>query len=308
MDVEPLGERTTTQLVPIAAVLYEPNEILLDKLFLAMAIPGRQLYIFVNGQLTQYVEKRLSQLASCTILRSSSNIGLGAALNAIMERATSDGASYLLLLDQDSTPAPDLPDALLRALQSRAHSVLPLAVIGPLLVSPSGENYKAIRYAWRNLKHSTAHFIPTSGSLISIAAWRDVGPFRADYFIDGIDVEWGFRAWSRGYGSLVVRDIELEHRWGIPADETSSHTFQILRQSDLRNYYYIRNSIDCLQLRHFPVTWKVRKMISLMFQITILLHVRNYNSRIRNIVRSAISSGLGGDLGPVVIPPPANGV
>jgi rhamnosyltransferase len=291
----------TSHVVAVAIVLHEPDEVLLSELLAAIATPQRHLYIFINGPLAAAVEARLTLLDNGTIIRSGENVGQGAALNAVLKQAAHDGAAHVLLLDQDSTPNSDLPEELLRSMQKRLWPGidLPLAVLGPLLVPPANGAYRPLRYAWRGPGRSAVHFVPTSGSLISLRAWEKVGPFRADYFIDGIDVEWGFRAWHSGFASAVEQDIQLVHRWGSPSENASKSVPQMLRQSDVRNYYYVRNAIDCLKQPHVPRRWKVRKIATLTAQIAQLLYRRRFDASVVNGVRRAILAGLRGELGPL---------
>ena len=278
-------------LTPAATVLYHPELELLDAMLSSLDRAGRRIYIFVNSPLDRAVEDRLTGLANAVAIRSSTNVGLGAALNAILERAASDGFQNVLLLDQDSTPAPDLPEQLNQHFLKRDTPADPLAMVGPLLVPPAGHHYLPVRYAWRRKRDGAVDFLPTSGSLLSIAAWKRVGPFRADYIIAGIDVEWGFRAWSRGYASLVARDIQMVHRWGTPSDDEHPNKPQILRHSDQRIYYYLRNSVDCLKLAHIPFVWKVKNSIRLTAQIGALLYDRRLQAQTRHVIASALVAG-----------------
>ena len=284
-------------LTPAATVLYHPDLTVLDAMLSSLDRGGRQLYIFVNSPLDTASEDRLAALANSVIMRSSTNVGLGAAFNAILERATNDGVTHILLLDQDSTPAPDVPERLLEYFLERDTAALPLAALGPLLVPPVAGHYLPIRYAWRGKSDGAVDFLPTSGSLLSIAAWGRVGPFRADYFIAGIDVEWGFRAWSHGYASLVASDIQMVHRWGSAADDKHPNQPQILRHSNTRVYYYLRNSVDCLKLPHVPFGWKVKHGLRLTAQIGALLYDRRFQARTRHVIASALVAGFRKKLG-----------
>lgn len=282
-------------LPPAAVVLYRPDSAQLDGLLSGLGDAAPRVYVFVNGPVEAGVDARLTCAGALTF-RSATNIGLGAALNVLIEQATADGHSHVLLLDQDSGLTPTLPSALLERFRASDTPARPLAVLAPRLAPPPGEDYLPIRYAWRDRAAGTVHFAPTSGSLLSVAAWKAVGPFRADYFIGGIDVEWGFRAWSRGFASVVAEDITLVHRWGTPA---AAGTPQILRHSDERNFYYIRNAIDCLRQPYIPLAWRLRYGANLAAQIGVLLHRRRYDRRTRRLVRAALAAGLAGRLGPV---------
>jgi rhamnosyltransferase len=209
-------------------------------------------------------------LENALIIRSAENVGLGSALNRLVETARNEGATQILLMDQDSGSHPCIVDLLNRALDRHQAAGRKVAAIGPRLVPPRGENYRRLRYAWRDEGEGTAYFIPTSGSLISVSAWCEIGPFRADFFIDGLDVEWGLRALKKGYDSIVALDVMLEHRWGSPTAECGDNKPQILRYPPQRCFFYIRNNVAMLAEPHIPMIWKAKVVARLSLQIGLL--------------------------------------
>jgi rhamnosyltransferase len=289
----------TTRPPPAAIVLYKPDITLLDHLFTTLASDGHRLLVFVNGPINEAAEGLIAGLDNALVIRSAENQGLGLALNRLVEAARDEGASRILLLDQDSSPRPGLAAALEGAWDRYAAGGSRLAAIGPRLVPPQQENYRPLRYVWRNKAEGTVYFTPTSGSLVSIAAWKDIGPFRADYFIDGIDVEWGLRAWDKGYTCAVAMDVTLEHRWGtpVPADEISKP--QILRYPKLRCFFYIRNNVAMLRLQHVAPTWKLKSAMHLLAQVGLLLISRRFEAGTARLVWRAVSDGWRGRLGAV---------
>lgn len=287
--------------VAAATVLYRPEPGLLDALLSALEADGLPLVIFVNGPVEAAIEARLANLVQATLLRSPANIGLGAGLNAVVEAAQEQGFSDILLFDQDSTPQAGLAAALLaqRAIAGSRHGAV--AAIGPVLTPPPGESYLPIRYRRRPGESDAAatavDFLPTSGTLVSIAAWAAVGPFRADYFVDGIDVEWCFRAWSRGQACLLAERVAMSHRWGH-AEEAGGRLPQILRQSPLRAYYYLRNASHGLRLPQFPPGWKAKTAARLLAQAAVLVLRGGAPARSLRLVVRAVRDGLAGRLGP----------
>lgn len=299
-----------------ATVLYEPAAEMLDDLIPPIDADGLKFFIFLNGPVSDAVEQRLDLMGNARILRSPVNVGLGAGLNAVIRAADSEGVSHLLLLDQDSSPQAGLCAALHERCEVDSGRV---AAIGPVAVPPQGEAFLPMRYfrrrkampagafsseagtgsrednaAKQNL--SDVDFLPTSGSLISLAAWRAIGPFRDDYFIDGIDVEWCFRAWSRGYRCMLAEDLTMVHRWG---SSDADGRPQILRQSDVRTYYYIRNAVNGLRLSHIPMRWKLHVSCRLAMQALVLLASRRGRASARRLVGRAVADGWTGRLGPV---------
>lgn len=297
-DMDNMSEGPPT---PAAVIIFRPDHTQLSELISSIGT-GRRVFVFFNGPPDERTEQILARLDNPRQIRSPQNVGLGAGLNAVMSAAREEGFTTLVLFDQDSVPTPCLIEQLAerwQVLNAEGHK---LAALGPRLSVPSGQGYKAIRYAWRGKSRdhevATVDFLPTSGSLVSIQAWVAVGPFRADYFIGSIDVEWGYRAWSRGYPSVCLLDVEMVHRWGTAVVEPrQSWKPQIIRQSDLRTFYYVRNSVDLLCQSYVPGHRRVATAIRLIGQIGALVIWRKLNWRTFNVVGKAVWTGAKGRLG-----------
>ncbi len=278
-------------------VLYQPDAALLARQ--AEGLHGHTLFVFANGP----VEARALAALAPTQLRlisSAENVGLGQGLNAVMRAAAAEGFSHVMLLDQDSEPPVGLLNALTErclALEERGKKV---AVLAPRLVPPQEGFYKPIRYEWRGSTRADGlaplEFAPTSGSLVSLAAFAAAGPFRDDFFIAGLDVEWGFRAWAHGWGSYLASDLAMPHRWGEAVSEQELGKPQILRHAPLRNYYYVRNVIATARLPHVPLRWRLRSCAGLAAQIG-LLALKGPPGALRP-VRAGLVDGIRGRLGP----------
>lgn len=276
-----------------AVVLYRPEPVLLARL--AQGLAGRRLIAVANGPLDAAAAQALAG-ADLRLVAFARNVGLGAGLNAAVAAAAEEGFSRALLLDQDSEPGPDLIPALERAAEALAAQGERAAVVAPLLTPPDA-SWRPMRYAWRGVapraEPAPVDFAPTSGSLLDLAAFAEVGPFRADFFIAGLDVEWGFRAWSRGWGSYIVRDVAMPHRWGEPGEAGRP---QILRHAPLRNYYYVRNVIATARLPHVPAAWRARSCATLAAQLAVLA-LKGERGALRP-ARAGLRDGLAGRLGP----------
>lgn len=278
-------------------VLYRPDKALLARQ--AEGLRGRRVFAFANGPVDA---EALAALAptDLRLIESQENVGLGRGLNVVMETAASEGFTHVMLLDQDSEPPPDLLDRLTSRCTALEALGEKIAVIAPRLVPPQEGFYKPIRYEWRRGGNgrdlAALDFAPTSGSLVSLAAFEAVGPFRDDFFIAGIDVEWGFRAWDRGWSSYLATDLVMPHRWGEAVSEEELGKPQILRHSNLRNYYYARNVIAVARLRHVPLSWRLRSSAALAAQIG-LVALRGKPGSLEPI-RIGVIDGLADQLGP----------
>lgn len=302
-DVKHRAKAGATLAPPAAAtVLFKPDAGLLQMLFQSLATEGCPLFAFINGPLEQPVEDVLAAFPSLTQIRVPENVGQGAGLNAVIEAAAAVGCAHIILFDQDSTPGPGLAASLLQRFVALAHESSRLAALGPLLVPPEALGFLPIKY-WRRRQRTgepagPVEFLPTSGTLLSIDAWRDIGPFRADYFIGGIDVEWGFRAWARGWAVALADDLSMDHRWGDARGRNEIVHRQFLRQSAPRAYYYLRNAVDSMKLRHMPWRWKWRQAVRMSGQIGLTLVSPGDKSISNRVIWRALRDGYAGRLGP----------
>ncbi|MDJ0390568.1 glycosyltransferase [Roseomonas sp. E05] len=280
-----------------AVVLHLPDPEILGRL--AAGLRRHRLIAVANGPLAPAARAVLTGL-DLRLIENQANLGLAAGLNAATRAAAEEGFDHVLLLDQDSEPPPGLIEALTARADALASAGRPAAVVAPRLLPPDEGNYRPIRYAWRGRAQAdelaAVDFAPTSGSLTSLAAYAEIGPFREDFFIAGIDIEWGFRAWDRGWGSYVATDLTMLHRWGEAASPEEAATPQILRHAPVRNYYYTRNLVATARLPYVPALWRARSFMSLAVQIG-LLALRGAPSSLRP-VRAGLRDGVRGRMGP----------
>ncbi len=288
---------TPNERVCASIVLYKPEPAILAKQ--VKNLQGITFIAYANGHLEDNARAALAE-ANLFLIENPINVGLGLGLNAAMAAAIGKGFTHVFLLDQDSEPTLAMLSALairMFELEERGEKV---AVVAPRLAPPAGEGYKPIRYNWRSTPAApglaAVDFAPTSGSLVSLAAYQAIGPFRDDFFIDGIDVEWGFRAWSKNWASLVLTEWEMPHRWGQRAKDGSHAVPQILRQSGVRNYYYIRNVIAVARLPFVPLGWRLRSLAILAVQVAALA-LKGPSGALR-AVRLALRDGFRNRLGP----------
>lgn len=279
-----------------AVVLYRPDPAILARQ--ANGLRGCRLFAFANGPVEPAVLAALKP-TDLRLIESPENVGLGHGLNAVMEAAAAEGFSHVMLLDQDSEPRAGMLETLTQRFVSLVQDGKSVAILAPRLVPPEEGFYKPIHYEWRGKPHASGlaavDFAPTSGSLVSTTAFAAIGPFRADFFIAGIDVEWGFRGWDRGWGSYIATDLTVPHRWGEAVGPDEVGKAQILRHSPLRNYYYARNVIATACLRHVPLRWRIKSSAGLAAQIG-LLALKGERGALGPI-RAGLADGLRGRLG-----------
>lgn len=211
------------------------------------------------------------------------NIGQAAALNLGIAAARALKRPLVLLFDQDSSVPEDFCAGLLRAwdeTQSDAPGVV--AAVGPRLQDPvSGRRIPFRRFdrlldrnehpaeASRQLLH--ADFLITSGCLIAQEALAKIGPMRADYFIDNVDLEWCFRARSLGFHLYGTDHAVLHHRIGEASTNLLVRKGFVVQHSALRFYYSTRNRLHLRRQPYAPLVWRVKDAIRFMLKTVFLL-------------------------------------
>jgi rhamnosyltransferase len=186
---------------------------------------------------------RLDRLPYLHLIRNERNLGVATALNVGIDWAQRNGYAWAFLFDQDSVLEDGALDTLV-AVMNEYDGGKPLAVAG---CNYRDVNSGRLRYpdesvsgiAWRERKT-----VITSGSLLSVAAYDDIGPFRDSFFIDHVDDEYCLRARRRGYAVIsTCRPVMLHsvgaatlHRLLWKRTGTTNHP-------PFRRYYMTRNHV-----------------------------------------------------------------
>src|SRR5437667_2234592 len=138
--------------------------------------------VVVDNSCTPGVGARLSRLAGACVdvIKNDHNLGVATGLNQGVRRVDELGLSWALLLDQDTVVDDDLVDCLAEIWRQHA-SPTEIGLIGAnsrstasgrlgIQSSPGASGYVELKT------------IVTSGSLLAMAAYERIGPFRDDFF------------------------------------------------------------------------------------------------------------------------------
>ncbi len=166
-------------------------------------------------------------------IENSENMGVAAALNQIMSLVELMGGGWCLTMDQDSVAGEGLVEEY-RKFMADGIGMLTCRVkdrnFGWMYSSKCEKNVEEIEYCI------------TSGSFLSVEAWKSARGFNEDLFIDGVDYDFCFRMRAAGYSVVRVYGAYLLHEvghakkvclWGRGA--------MVLNHSPLRLYYIARN-------------------------------------------------------------------
>lgn len=305
MDRHPRESGTGGRRDGVAAgvVLFGPDSGRLNALLDTVEPSVGRTFAFVNGRIDPDLAEALRARAPRLVLiEAPVNFGIATALNLLVAAASLAGFGRIVLFDQDSRPPSDLVPRLGAAMDDLLAGGERPAVVGPLMVSPrEGPAYKSPRVFVRNgwaVRGSrvAVDILATSGSMIDIPAWRAVGKFRDDYFIDAVDLEWCFRAWSCGFSCWIARDVEMVHTVGEGAIRAGRLTMP--RQKLFRMGTYLRNNIYGLRLAHVPLGFKLRQAAYLPAQALMFWRDAGFSMSVAGTLARAAADGLRGRLGP----------
>ncbi|ACA19543.1 rhamnosyltransferase [Methylobacterium sp. 4-46] len=293
-------DATPTVLAGIVA--FHPDPAQLRRLVAAVAPGLGALAVVANSPLAPEEEASLRREAGGTpllVLRPAGNEGVGAAYNRLLAEAEARACAFVFLLDQDSLPAPGAVAALAARWRRLAEAGERPAIVAAQPVAPGGRPLGTAaapdpRFPDTPLRR--AGFAFSSGSLVACAAARAVGPFRADFFIDAIDVEWGMRARAGGFSVWVASDVPMQHALGrgvirLPLGLT------LTDQPPLRLYTFLRNQLAMLRLPHVPRAHKARTLLLLPARIGIYLAHHRLAPEVRRAVARGLLDGLRHRLG-----------
>jgi rhamnosyltransferase len=191
------------------------------------------------------------------------NSGLGAALNMGCTAALEDGFEWVVTFDQDSEFVADFLCQQIAAWQESDLSTFILGCnyfVGDSVDTP---RFRAGDYV------AVCKTVITSGCLMCLPAWDDLGRFRDDYFIDGIDHEICLRGRSKGLVVARHGRVLMKHRIG---ERSANYRVFPYLHTPVRKYFSVRNGIrNILQYAPSEPVWAVRKSATLAWEVVIAL-------------------------------------
>ena len=211
-----------------------------------------------------------------SLVSNASNLGIAAALNQAAQLALRMGFQWLLTLDQDSLPAPDMVARLAAPLRGDERNRA-LGIVAPDVIDLGIEDHPrgwvdtrprlavgfSRNYCCAGRAFDALHTI-TSGCLTNLQAWQMIGGFDEALFIDYVDTDYCLRLTTAGYRIRILCDARLYHRVGAkeirrvgPVRLVPTH------HSPVRRYYLCRNRLRMLRrhLRAHP-HWSTYELVS----------------------------------------------
>lgn len=310
-----IGNQAASPMSCIATVIvtYNPDLAALELVFEDHAHTDAAQFVVVDnasvaGEEVEKMATRLLPVDRVTVLRQTSNAGLGAALNLGIEHARRINCSHVALFDQDSRVNPDTLKCLREGLEALQARGLNVAVVGPSQVDlRTGAEYPQRRIQgasmamiWPSKQTDEAievSFLITSGSLIEVKTFDRVGTMRADFFIDYIDIEWCFRAAAHGLRSYCIRSTTIRHALGDQRRKFLGREVSV--HSPLRQYYMFRNVLVLARMPMIPLRYRVFETLYFLAIAPVFLILAGFSSDHLRMICLGIAHGLTRRLGPL---------
>ena len=231
-----------------------PTDTIVALRSLASMAPPPDLIICVdNGSSTEELSQLRANMPKDTVLiELGENLGVAAANNAGMEYALSHDVDWTLLLNNDATVEAECLDRCM----AEATATPRVALVGPavtfadqphLLWFAGGKVSDWFAYPrHRGLLQPAASpppssdvgYVSTCCALVSSAAFRSLGPFRADYFMYYDETEWCQRARAAGWRCRYLGEVLCAHAVSASGGRRGS-----MELSENMAYYLARNPL-----------------------------------------------------------------
>ena len=197
------------------------------------------------------------------------NRGIAGALNIGLKRAAKNGATHLLVLDQDSVVPPGYVQALHDTMREKQSEGFAVAAVVPATVE--GDRITTIGDGDRPLDPIQ------SGQLVLVDAVGTIGTFDERLIIDAVDSEYTLRLRAKGFDLFTAPRAELGHSLGElePLVIGGRHVSVRGRprywryHAPFRTYYMVRNGLSLWRMhRRGNVGWLLRRTAYLVVDVT----------------------------------------
>ncbi|HUP98554.1 MAG TPA: glycosyltransferase family 2 protein [Usitatibacter sp.] len=251
-------------------VAYNPDPDRLAQQLRALRETVADIVVVDNG--SREPVARLLEGLPVRLLTMPENVGVARGFNVGIDAAREQGASHVLLLDDDSVPAPGMVVELLQAcVRSGEPGATPVAAVGPRIADARDtRDYPFISFGWTRNRHLrcgaardeliSCDFLISSGSMMPMEAFSAVGAFDEGLFIDSVDLEWCCRARARGLSLHGVCAAHLDHRLG-DRRQAALGTVDLVVHSPERIYYMTRNRFLLYRRAYVPLKWKLKDVL-----------------------------------------------
>lgn len=182
----------------------------------------------------------ISKQSHVHLVFNNENLGIASALNKGIMWAKERGYQWVLAMDQDTAPLDTLVEGLM-AVYNDCSFRERIGMIGSNYIDPNtGTIFKQAKQPGSLWKKE--RIVITSGSVMPVQAFEEIGPYRDDFFIDQVDHEYCLRLQRCGYEVLFSFHVGMSHPVGkIEIHRLLWKQYKTTNHKAFRRYYIMRN-------------------------------------------------------------------
>jgi rhamnosyltransferase len=235
-------------------VTFEPDPARLLENLSGIAPQVDSVIVYDNGSSNvAEVEQLVTAIGNARVVKGRQNFGVAFALNRIAEGAIARGATALVTLDQDSVCPPEMVAELEKVATDR------IGIVTPFIVDRNklsvAEFDAMVLPPFEFYRQAARRGAITSGSLVKLSVWEEVGGFDERFFIDYVDYDFNQRVLHAGYLIARANTTHLLHEVGnarrtwlrVPRKDLSGRwrleRFYSFGHSPERCYFKARNRV-----------------------------------------------------------------
>ena len=246
-------------------ITYNPD---LEQLYknVKAILPQVQEVLIVDNHSSDPKTIAFSDLTGVSYLYNEDNLGIAKGLNQIMEYAHNHHYDWVVTLDQDSVCANDFVSSCLSLLKQEQK----IGIITPTIVDKNIGQVLTYNKTFEG--YTSVDRCITSCGFTSVSAWKDVGGFTEDMFIDYVDFDFCAKLKLKNYQILRLNSVMLEHQLGNAQWHRFFHTkIRVTNHSAFRKYYIGRNMVYYYRKYHKKLSIQLEPLRLLkVYCITIL--------------------------------------
>ncbi len=218
-------------------ILYNPITSVINNIKSYLPFLGA-LYVIDNSEKSDDTLIKEIELIDDKIIyvKQAENIGIASALNIGAGLAFNEKYKWFLTMDQDSY----FIDA--SFLDNWYADIPESAPVGLVAASYTNEYDR-----WQkdfSVQKNEIHFAVTSGNIINLHAWKEIGGFEGELFIDEVDHDYCLKLRKNNYKILISKKVVMGHMIGEVYNKqtnNSGNKGKVLLHTPLRYYYISRN-------------------------------------------------------------------
>jgi len=218
-------------------VLYNPEDAILDNVN-SYIDEIDLLYVVDNSDIkSAALVELLRENVKIVYVDNQGNQGIAHALNVGCNKAIEDGYEWILTMDQDSMATLGMLKEMFDFF-SLSNDMDRISIIAPFHANPFCSE-SAVRQPYSEVLTTM-----TSGNLLNLSSYKEIGSFNEELFIDYVDNDYCLRSKLKGYSVMQVNNAILKHNLGdLKQHKVLWKRFYSTSHSPIRRYYAFRNRI-----------------------------------------------------------------